>query len=139
MREIKTIMIEKYCLNRLKYDFMGYKFAKIEDLSYHHLIVPRRFCKKLEIGRGLFDWNGAMLEETTSHPYLHLIERYNLDMFYAITSEMIDENIKGYLDFDNLKRINDILNCFEKEYCSKRSKKGNLIIKEEYTRRILKK
>ena len=59
-------------------------------------------------------------------------------MFDAITSEMIDENIKGYIDQDNLRRINDILCCFEKEHCSDRTKKGKLLIKKEYReRRIL--
>lgn len=50
----------------------------------------------------------------------------------AITSEMIDENIKGSLDMDNLKRILDILHSFEREHCSDRGKKGNYLIKEEY-------
>ena len=50
----------------------------------------------------------------------------------AITSEMIDENIKGHLDMNNLKRILDILHSFEREHCSDKSKKGNYLIKEEY-------
>lgn len=58
-------------------------------------------------------------------------------MFNALTNEMIDENIKGYLDMENLKYIDDILRCFEREYCGQRTKKGKPIIKEEYTRRLL--
>ena len=61
-------------------------------------------------------------------------------MFYAITSEMIDENIKGYLDIENIKAIDDILINFEREYCGCRTKKGHLLIKPEYVeQRLLKK
>ena len=59
-------------------------------------------------------------------------------MFLAITSEMIDENVKGYLDRENLLRIRDILEQFEREHCSDRGKKGNLLIKDSYLRRVRK-
>ena len=138
MREITRIMIKKYALNKLKYDFMGYTFNNTSQLSFHHLIVPRRLCQKEGLGEGYLEWNGAILRQSTSHDYLHIIERYDLDMFNAITSEMIDENLKGYLDVENLKYIDDILRCFEREYCGCRTKKGNLIIKPEYTKRMIK-
>ena len=138
MKEITKIMYKKYALNKLKYDFMGYAFQNSKQLSFHHLIVPHRHCKESGLGEGYLEWNGAILRQDTSHEYLHTIERFDLDMFNAITSEMIDENIKGYLDIDNLKHIADILNCFEKEYYGKKSKKGHLIIKPEYTRRLIK-
>lgn len=48
---------------------------------------------------------------------------------------MIDENIKGYLDKENLLKIRKILEQFEREHCSDRGKKGNLLIKDEYVRR----
>lgn len=139
MKELTKIMIQKYALNKLKYDFMGYEFNKNNQLSFHHLIVPRRLCESKGLGDGYVEWNGAILRQDTSHDYLHIIERYDLDMFNAITTEMIEENIKGYLDIENLKYIDDVLNCFEREYCSQRTKKGQLLIKEEYTRRLLKK
>lgn len=55
-------------------------------------------------------WNGIILCGKTSHPYLHLIE--------------------------NLRYIDDILTSFEREYCGKRGKKGKILIKEEYTKRV---
>ena len=126
-------MYKKYALNKLKYDFMGFNFTRPEQLSYHHLIIPKRLGGPVTIE------NGAILRQETSHKYLHTIERYDLDMFNAITSEMIDENIKGYLDMKNLIAIDDILNNFEKEYCGTRTKKGHLLIKPEYIEtRILK-
>lgn len=137
MREITKIMIKKYALNKLKYDFMGYEFNKESELSFHHLIIPRRRCSIEKIPFcGYVMWNGAILKQSTSHDYLHgCIERYDPEMFYAITSEMVDENLKGHLDMENIKAIDDILYQFEKEYCGARTKHGDPLIKEEYTRR----
>ena len=135
MREITKEMIKEYKLMKLGYDFMGYEIKNKQDLSFHHLIVPRRNCKALGLGEGYLKWNGSILNQNTSHDYLHLIEAKDLDMFMAITSEMIDENAKGYLDIKNLQRISDVLSCFEREHCSDRGKKGRLLIKEDYIRK----
>ena len=132
MREITKQMIDYYKIMKLGYDFMGYPVYQKNKLSYHHLIIPRRQSKEAGIGEGYLWWNGAILNQSASHEYLHLIESKDFDMFSAITSEMIDENIKGYLDMYNLKRILDVLHSFEREHCSDRGKKGNYLIKEEY-------
>lgn len=135
MREITKIMIKEYKLMKLGYDFIGYDITNKNNLSFHHLIVPHRNCKAMGLGEGYLKWNGAILNQNTSHDYLHLIEAKDYDMFLAITSELIDENVKGYLDIDNLRRIHDILECFEREHANDRSKKGKVLIKQEYTRR----
>lgn len=133
MRDVTKLMVNKYKLRQLGYDFMGYRFKDEHELSFHHLIVPRRLCKKRNIPEaGYVEWNGAILRQNTAHNYLHLIERYDMDMYFAITSEMIDENIKGYIDIRNISHIDDILDRFEKEYY------GVAPIKGEYTRRLLK-
>ena len=139
MREITKEMIIAYKLKKLGYDFMGYQFNRSQQLSFHHLIVPHRHCKENGLGEGYLWWNGVILRQNTSHEYLHIIESKDLDRFNAITSELIDENIKGYLDQENLLAINDILNGFEREYCGARTKKGYPLIKEEYTRRLVRK
>ena len=77
-------------------------------------------------------WNGAILRQNTSHDYAHVIEKIDPDIFYELTSEMIDENIKGRLDIDNLKRIHDLLLYFEREHDHDTSKKGKLLIKREF-------
>lgn len=136
MRKITKQMIEYYKIMKLGYDFMGYPTSKKNILSFHHLIVPRCNCKTMNLGEGYLWWNGTILNQPTSHEYLHLIENKDPDMFYAITSEMIDENIKGYLDRDNLLRIRDILERFEREHCSDRGKKGSLLIKDSYLMRV---
>lgn len=138
MRAITKQMIKHYKIMKLKIDFMGYEVSKINTLSFHHLIVPHRDCKTKGLGEGYLWWNGAILNQPTSHEYLHLIEAKDYDMFLAITSEMIDENVKGYLDRENLLRIRDVLEQFEREHCSDRGKKGNLLIKDSYLKRVRK-
>ena len=129
MKEVTRLMINEYKLKQLKFDFMGYTFDKTESLSFHHLIVPRRH------GGPMTKENGAILRQNTSHNYLHRIENLDMDMFCAITSEMLDENIKGYLDIKNLRKIRDILLCFEREYSGATTKKGKKVIKPEYVER----
>lgn len=135
MKEITKLMIKEYKLMKLGYDFMGYDITNKNNLSFHHLIVPHRNCKAMGLGEGYLERNGAILNQNTSHDYLHLIEAKDYDMFLAITSELIDENVKGHLDIDNLRRIHDILECFEREHSNDRSKKGKVLIKQEYMRR----
>lgn len=132
MKEITKQMIKDFRITKLGYDFMGYNVDKNASLSFHHLIIPHRDCKARGLGEGYLYWNGAILRQNTSHDYLHLIESKDYDIFLAITSEMIDENIKGRLDIDNLKRIHDLLLYFEREHDHDTSKKGKLLIKREF-------
>lgn len=136
MREITEQMINDFKIMKIGIDFMGYKVDRKESLSFHHLIIPHRDCKLFGLGEGYLYWNGAILVQKTSHDYLHLIQQKDVEIFNFITNEMIDENIKGYLDISNLKQIHDCLSLFEREHCSDRNKKGKLLIKEDYTRRI---
>ena len=131
MKEITREMIKLYQLNKLRFDFMGYTFNRYEELSYHHNIVA-----KSNGGLETIE-NGAILARDTSHDYIHLIENIDEEIFFLITSEMIDENLKGYLDTQNLLAIDDLLTYFEREHCSDRTNKGVPIIKEQYTRRLV--
>ena len=47
MRAITRDMIKIYKIDKLGYDFMGYTFDKKDSLSFHHLIVPKKDCKKI--------------------------------------------------------------------------------------------
>lgn len=132
MREVTKLMVNDFKIMKLGYDFLGYKVNRKQDLSYHHLIIPRRHCKEAGLGEGYLYWNGAILRQNTSHDYLHLIENIDPEIFYELTSEMIDENIKGRLDIDNLKRIHDLLLYFEREHDHDTTKKGKLLIKREF-------
>lgn len=140
MREITKQMIDDFNMKKLKYDFMGYEFKNTNQLSFHHLIVPRRNCKAMHIpSEGYVYWNGAILRQDTAHDYLHLIEAKDYERFLYLTSEMIDINIQRAILYEQLKNIHDCLCGFEREYSGKRTNKGHELIKEEYTRRILKK
>lgn len=136
MKEITKQMIKNFRIMKIGIDFMGYKVDRKESLSFHHLVIPHRDCKLFGLGEGYLYWNGAILRQDTSHDYLHIIEKIDYDIFLAITSEMVDENIKGYLDIENLRYISDCLKIFEREHCSDRNKKGKLLIKDSYTRRV---
>ena len=130
MKEITRLMINEFKIKQLGYDFMGYCLQKNDIYNFHHLIIPNR-------NNGPYErWNGAILCGKSSHPYLHLIEAKDYEMFCYITSEMIDMNIKGYLDIENLRQIHQVLQSFEREHCSDRSKKGKILIKEEFTKRV---
>ena len=122
MKAITREMIKKYGIK--DFDFMGYDVRRKENLSFHHLIIPHRNCKEYGMGEGYLLWNGAILNQDTSHEYLHIIEYVDYDVFCALSSEMIDMNIKGYLDKDNLRYIKDILLSLEREHDHDKNKKG---------------
>lgn len=132
MREITREMIKLYNIKKLGYDFMGYTFNRPEELSFHHLIIPHRDCKRKGLGEGYLMWNGAILKQETSHEYLHTIELYDRELFLRITKYMIEENQNRKIDIDNLKRIRDLLLYFEAEHQYDKNKKGKSLIKRKY-------
>lgn len=140
MREITKLMINEYKLKKIKCDFSGYSFDKTSQLSFHHLVVAHKDCILLGAPcEGYIKENGAILRQSSSHDYIHVIEKYDYDMFMAITQELLEENQKGYIDIENLRKIKDILVCFEREHCGDRTKKGYPLIREEFIEgRILK-
>lgn len=123
MKSITKLLIKEYNLKNI--DMMGYVFKR-NEATYHHLIIPKRLGGEESIE------NGAILNGNTSHPYLHVVESIDEDMFLAITSEIIDEKAIGRLDKGSLKRIDDILDRFEKEHSADRTSKGKALIKPEY-------
>ena len=129
-------MMNKYKIRELGHDFMGFKLNREQDISFHHLIVAKRHCAEMGLGNGEYVWNGSLLVRNTGHDYAHIIEKIDPDVFYALTSEMVDMNVKGFLDPENLRYIDDILCSFEREHCGDRTKKGKVLIKEEYTKRV---
>lgn len=136
MREITRLMIKEYNLKKLGYDFMGFRFNRVNELSFHHLIIPHRECKGIERD-GYVKWNGAILVQDTSHEYLHLIEQYDRDRFLYLTERMKIMNVNGELDMYNLERIEMALRVFETEYRDLTNKKGKILIKDTYYNRLL--
>lgn len=132
MKEITREMIKTFKFNKLGYDQMGYTFNNTKQLSYHHMIIANK-----DGGLMTFE-NGAILKQNTSHDYLHILERLDPEIFYLITSELIDENIKRRVDIENLKRIRDLLLYFEREHDHDYTKKGHLLIRREYVKERVK-
>lgn len=135
MREVTKEMIQDYKIRKLGYDFMGYAVNSRSPLSFHHLIIAHRNSRKMGIGEGYLRWNGAILVQNTSHDYLHVIERLDDDIFFLITSEMIEENMRGKLDVDSIRRIHGLLDYFEREHINDRNSKGKRLIKDLYVNR----
>lgn len=137
MRQITKLMIRDYNLKKLNYDFMGFKFNRTSELSFHHLVIPHRECKGIE-NDGYVKWNGAILVQATSHEYLHTIEIYDRASFEQITDLMIQMNNNGTLDEERLFEIEKILRGFESKYSGFTNRKGNKLIKDRYYKRIYK-
>ena len=135
MREVTKRMITNFRLMNVGYDFMGYNVNSLDSLSFHHLIVPHKNFADQGSG-GYEDWNGAILVRLTSHDYLHLIEKYDFNIFIDITSEMIDQNIKGKLDPKNIRLIDMLLKDFEKEWDGEIGYNGKPLIKDEFRKRL---
>ena len=131
MKQVTKLLINEYKIKQLGYDFMGYRLQKGDIYTFHHLIIPRRD------GGKMVKENGVILCGETSHPYLHLIEAKDYDLYKYITIEMLDMNLKGYLDLKNIMNINRLLLQFEEAYGEVKSSKGKLLIKELYRERML--
>lgn len=137
MKEITMNMINVYKLESLGYDFMGYTFNKTKELSFHHLIIPKRNSQKEGIGDGYVWWNGAILVRNTAHDYLHKIEEIDRDTFLWITDMMVLENVNKKIDRETLLRIREYLVNFEAKHANDTNEYGKKLIKKEYiTNRI---
>lgn len=132
MDAVTKEMVKLYRLKKIGLDFMGYKIDKTNNISYHHLIIPARYGGKRIIENGAILMQGQHRGESNSHDYLHLIERVDPEIFYFITSEMLDQNIKGHLDIENLKQIRELLLYFESQHANDKGNKGKLLIKPQY-------
>lgn len=136
MLAVSKELIKNFKIYEAGYDFMGYRFKNLEDLSFHHLIIPKKVCLKNKIGDGYEYWNGVILVRRTAHDYIHLIEEYDNNIYYDITSELIDEKIKGRLDAKNIHYIDLLLKQFEEEYEGMIGYDNDVLIKSKYKKRI---
>ena len=106
MRGITKQMIDDYKLKKLGYDFMGYHFNNINELSFHHLIIPRRLCQDMP-DRGYNRENGAILKRKDwENMVKEVFEIKNIEKidFYEDTT-IIEKLIKEKLLSDNYKLL----------------------------------
>ncbi len=137
MKELTKDMIQIYNLEALGHDFMGYTFKNPSELSFHHLIIPRKDSRKEGIGDGYVWWNGAILVRNTAHDYLHKIQEIDRETFLWITDMMVIENVNKKIDRDTLLRIREYLVNFEDKHINDTNQYGKKLIKKEFiTNRI---
>lgn len=126
MEKIRNLMINMWKMKNI--DWMGYELTEDDFFSYHHLIIPKSNGGVRDI------WNGAILNRKSSHDYLHVIEKIDYDMFFFLTSELININFQKHMPTEKqLKHIDILLKQFEKEHCGEKYESGEEIIKEQYT------
>ena len=132
MDAVTKELMKKYNLKKIGLDFCGYTIDNINNISYHHLILPSSIKGKRTFDNGVILMQGQGYNDSNSHDYLHLIEHIEPDIFYLITSEMLDQKIKGRLDIENLKKIHSLLSYFESKHIHDKGKKGKKLIKQQY-------
>lgn len=127
MSKLKNKLFEGFQLEALGVDFLGYPFTNKKELTYHH-IQPKNCGGKTTYT------NGALLTKE-SHSYIHIIEAYDYELFIQVSRELIGIHIDGKIIPERLERIHELLAFFECKFQGQYTKRGGLIIKEEYTRR----
>ena len=128
---MKHLVIEmRHIWNVKNIDWMGYRINKGDSLSFHQVV------KKEHHGKYEMD-NGALLNCNSSHPYLHLIENKDLELYIYLNNLL--KNINSQREFPSkqqLLAIDAILRQFEREHCSDRNNKGKFLIKSEFYDRM---
>ena len=128
MKRVTREMIQIW--NVKNFDWLGYELKKGDYLSYHH-IVPKRDNGKMSVD------NGALLSGKISHPYIHLIEAKDIEIYSYINNMLKTINNQRYMPTrQQLLAIDSVFRQFEREYCGKKTAKGNELIIEEYTKRL---
>ena len=127
MTKLKTKLYDKFKLQQLGVDFMGYEFETKKDLTYHH-IQPKNMG-----GQTTFE-NGALLIRT-SHNYIHTIQDFDYKLFLELSQELKKEHTQGEITRDRLITIAQILKYFEDKYKNSYTKGGSQLIKEDFVRR----
>ena len=127
MSKLKTKLFDGFNLGELGVDFMGYPFTNKKELTYHHI-------KPKNCGGKTTYTNGALLTRE-SHAYIHIIEAHDYVLFLQISHELLQIHIDGKITPERLERIHGLLAFFECKFQGQYTRRGGLIIKEEYTRR----
>ena len=130
MKPITREMINIWDMKKV--DWMGYVISRKNPFTYHHAFIPARMGGKYTIN------NGAILCGETSHPYIHTIESVDEDRFDYLTEILREINEQRRMpSLEQFKRMRSCLESFEREYSGKRTSKGKILIKEEFTKRIM--
>lgn len=111
-------------------DWMNYKIVRKEEMTAHH-IVKREDFGKLE------KTNIALLI-SLSHQYLHIIEYKDINTYIAINKMFEIINKQGHEpSYEQREIIEYLLQDFEYKHKEDKNSKGKLLIKPEYTKRLM--
>ena len=135
MLEVTKDLIKNFKVYEHGYDFMGYPFVNPNELTFHH-IIDRKDCLNMGLGEGYEYWNGSILVRNTSHDYIHVIQKFDNNIYYDITSEIIDQKIKKRLDPKNIHYIDLLLEQFEDEYEGMIAYDKVPVVREEFRKRL---
>ena len=124
MREETKKLIEYYGIDD-RLDWLNFPIIRSRELQFHHI-------KKKADGGTMALKNGAILTPT-AHRFLHTIERYDIEIYNAIT-KMFKLYVKQGKapTIEQRKIMQGILKEFYKKHKNTKTKKGKPIIKERY-------
>lgn len=129
MKNITITMMNIYGMKNV--DWLGYELQKDDIFTYHHLF-------KKSYGGIESIKNGAILCGKTSHPYIHLIEYLDFDIYLYLTKLLTEVNLQRHMPTDKQFMVMyKTLLQFEREHENDRSKKGKILVKESYKKRII--
>lgn len=131
MKPIVNLMTSMW--NMTDIDWLGYQLNKEQKFIFHH-IHKREHGGKVELNNGAILCGGV-----NSHQYLHIIECKDYELFVYLNNML--KTINNQREMPNkqqLLAIDNIFKQFEREYCGYRNSRGELLIKEEYTKRLIK-
>ena len=125
MKAITNLMIYEWDMKDR--DWLGYRLQKGDIFTYHHNLLAKRDGGEETIK------NGAILCEKTAHPYLHIIEGRDYELFLYLTNLLAKVNEQGFMPTkQQLLAIDAVLRQFEREHQEDRTRKGKLLIKQEF-------
>lgn len=123
-KNLKESILKEY--NMTYIDWLGYETTRFE---LHHI-------KKRENGGLLVRDNIAPLGKI-DHRYIHIIEYKDLEMYLYLNTMLKIINQQGYMPTTaQLKAIDSVFKQFEREHSGDYNSKGEILIKEQYTKRI---
>ena len=129
MKPVTKLMITEYAMKSV--DWMGYKLMRGDIFTYHHI-------EKRENGGKLTIENGAILCGKSAHPYLHLVDHIDPDMYHYINGILMSINRTRHIDVHLLEEIDRTLKSFERENQGRKNAKGKILIRDIYTDRNFK-
>lgn len=130
MKQVTKLMVNEYKMTNI--DWMGYTLIKGDEYDFHHI-------RKKSKGGKLNPSNGAILVSGVSHPYIHVIEFKDPEMFRYLNRILKCINEQKHMSTERqLKMIDLVLASFEREYIGKTFNSGKPVIKELYIDRRIK-